>query len=74
MTLRRPVDELAASGDDADGGYETGDELLRPWRARSASLVREHKAFLERTYVAADVERTRQFLQFRDEVRVLLRA
>jgi len=74
VTLRRPVDELAASGDDADGGYETGDELLRPWRARSASLVREHKAFLERTYVAADVERTRQFLQFRDEVRVLLRA
>jgi hypothetical protein len=69
VALRRPVADLAANGDgSADGGYLTGDELLGGWRARSTSLIREHKTFLERTYLAADVERTRQYLQFRTEV------
>ena len=42
--------------------------MLGAWRPRSGSLVLESKARLAHLYTVADVERTRQYLQLRDEV------
>jgi hypothetical protein len=59
---------LSAEVAGAPEGYVRGQEVLGEWRPRSGSLVAEHRAVLRRMYFAADVERTRQLLQLRDEV------
>ena len=67
VTLKPRVRDTA-NGTTAPG-YVRGEEVLGAWRPRSASLVAEHRSQLHRMYTTADVERTRQFLQLRKEVR-----